>query len=78
MFSIKNISLLVGLYLVVNTLSQVSGDVLFYFSFIRENFYSVDAYSFDPRNREVWDVNWRDTGTNSNLVAPKNYESVGF
>ena len=24
------------------------------------------------------DVNWRDTGTNSNLVAPKNYESVGF
>lgn len=37
-----------------------------------------DAYSFDPRNREVWDVNWRDTGANSNLVAPKNYESVGF
>lgn len=34
--------------------------------------------SFDPRNREVWDVNWRDTGTNSNLAAPKNYESVGF
>ena len=34
--------------------------------------------SFDPRNREVWDVNWRDTGTNSNLVVPKNYESVGF
>ena len=34
----------------------------------------MDAYSFDPRNREVWDVNWRDTGTNSNLVAPKNFE----
>jgi len=48
MFSIKNISLLVGLYLVVNTLSQVSGDVLFYFSFIRENFYSV----YDSDNSE--------------------------
>ena len=28
-----------------------------------------------PRNREVWDVNWRDTGTNSNLVAPNESES---
>ena len=28
--------------------------------------------------KEDLDVNWMDTGTNSNLVAPKNYESVGF
>ena len=28
-----------------------------------------DAYSYDARNKEIWD---------SNLVAPKNYESVGF
>lgn len=32
--------------MVVNTLSQVSGDVLFYFSFIRENFYSVNIRKF--------------------------------
>ena len=43
------------------------------------------VYSFDERCAECWDENWKqsddfffDNPTNSNLVAPKNYESVGF